>query len=91
MGVQLNDVLREAVRVEAEREIAPGAAIIDSQRGKTSAVAGDRGFDGANLVAGRKRYILVDVIGLILAVLVHKASIQEREDVKSLLRRAKQI
>jgi len=42
------------------------------------------------LITGRKRHILVDVMGLILVVLVHKASIQERDGAKSLLQRAKQ-
>ena len=42
----LNDVLREQVRVAAGREPEPTAAILDSQSVKTTEAGGDRGFDG---------------------------------------------
>jgi putative transposase len=52
-------------------------------------VAGERGFDGAKLVKGRKRHLLVDVLGLLLAVYVHPAHVSERAGAKLLLEWAK--
>ena len=65
------------------------AGAIDSQSVKTTSVPSSRGFDAGKKINGRKRHILVDTLGLLIAVAVTAASIQDRDGAKLLLKAIK--
>lgn len=90
--VEIHDRLREYTRIEAERQPSPSEAIIDSQSVKSAAMVSEAvGYDAGKKIKGRKRFMTVDTLGLILRVWVSAANVPEREGAKEVLKQVKQM
>lgn len=88
--LKIHDNLRQWTRIEQERHRSPSEAIIDSQSVKSAAMVSQLiGFDAGKKIKGRKRFMTVDTLGLVLRVLVTAANVGEREGGKEVLKRVK--
>jgi transposase len=88
--VVIHDHLREWVGL-SKTAPQPSEAVIDSQSVKSAAMVHEAvGYDAGKQIKGRKRFLGVDTLGLVLRVLVTAASVPEREGGKQLLNASKQ-
>lgn len=74
---QVRQETPQAAAPETMREATPSAACVDSQTVKTTEMGGTHGYDGAKKINGRKRHIVVDTLGLLLAVAVTAGNVDD--------------
>ncbi|MEO1149145.1 MAG: IS5 family transposase [Cyanobacteria bacterium J06638_22] len=88
--IAIYDELYRQERLVQGRKASPSEAVIDSQSVKSDAmVHEDVGFDAGKQIKGRKRFAVVDTLGLVLRVWVGAASVAERTGAQAVLKRVK--
>jgi putative transposase len=89
--VDIHDRLYRCSRIEHGRHPSPSEAVLDSQSVKSAAGVHEAvGFDAGKQIKGRKRFMTVDTLGLVLRVFVSAASTGERAGGKQVLQRVRQ-
>ena len=76
---QILQALNQLYRQHQGRESTPSAGALDSQSVKTVALSGVHGYDGGKKLNGRKRHIVVDTLGLLMAIVVTSAKAGDGE------------
>jgi putative transposase len=88
---EMHQFMVEKIREQAGKNCEPTVGIIDAQSVKNTLVSSqDKGFDAGKKTKGIKRHIIVDTLGLILAVVIQSASVQDRDGAQSVVEKMKQ-
>lgn len=89
--LKIHDALYRCARMAKGRHPSPSEAVLDSQSVKTAAMVHESvGYDAAKHIKGRKRFMTVDTLGLILRVWVSAANVTERHGGQQVLQRVRQ-
>jgi transposase len=86
----IHDQLYVTTRLVSGRHDSPSELIVDSQSVKTANYVHEAvDYDGAKHIKGRKRYAVVDTLGLVLRVWVSAANVAESTGARTVLQRVK--
>ena len=85
---QLQDRLRKQWRQRMGRRIQPSATVIDAQSTRASPQGGESGFDAGKKIKGRKRHLIVDTLGVLVAITITAANVQDRDAAAAVVEKA---